>query len=310
MILIGGENLIDYIQEPGADGYPLYRAVPGGSPYNTAKAAARQDAPVGYLTPFSSDSLGTLLRDELAKEPLTILSETSKKPTTLAVVSLDDGQATYQFYRQGTAERDIDLQRLRALVPDDTTAFYVGSLAITDGKDAEIWSELYTEMGANGIFCAIDPNIRADFISDRDAFLRRLNTLMATANLIKLSDQDLEWIAPGSDQKTAISTIFDHSTADLVVLTLGEKGAFAMSHAGPIDIPPVKVPNLADTVGAGDTFMGSLLAQTHNRGLMKKDALKTCGRAQLEDLLNFAAKAAAINCTRVGCNPPKTAEIV
>lgn len=309
MILIGGENLIDYIQEPVSDGYPVYRAVPGGSPYNTAKAASRQGVPVGYLTPFSDDSLGQLLQSEIAKEDLALLGGTSTKPTTLAVVSLKNGQATYQFYRENTAERDIDLAHLTKAIPADAQAFYVGSLALSDGEDALIWASLFKSMKARGLFCALDPNIRAAFIPDREGYLARLNDLIAVADMVKLSDEDLEWIAPGEDLRAATRGIFDRSAADLVVLTMGDKGAFAVTAAGEVEITPNPVENLIDTVGAGDTFMGSLLAQTSKRGLMAPGAITAASLGDMESLLQYAARAAAINCTRKGCNPPTSEEV-
>ena len=311
MILVGGENLIDFIEFDGGDGgWPPYRAIPGGSPFNTAKAIARQGRQVGYLTPFSSDRLGQLLRGTLLAEPgLNALMPDSDKPTSLAVVSLIDGQPAYQFYREGTAERDITLAGLKAALPPDIDAFYIGSLALAHGADALAWSRLFHHLVDGGTFTAIDPNIRAAFIHDRGDYLARLEAMLARADLVKLSDEDIGWLYPGADMADAAQAILDRSAADLVVLTKGGEGATGFTTRGRIDIAPVPVPDLKDTVGAGDTFMGTLIAQSTTRGLNRKGGYAGASHDQLRDLLETAARAAAINCGRTGCNPPTLADL-
>ncbi len=307
MILIGGENLIDYIQEPEAPGHPLYRAIPGGSPYNVAKAVARQGAATGYLTPISSDSLGMLLSDDLSADGVTLLGGVSDKPTSLAVVSLQDGQARYQFYREATAERDLDLPLLTAAIPAEAEAFHIGSLALTDGSDAEAWEALFGRLHQRELFCSIDPNVRPAFVKDRAAYLDRLERLYQQANLIKLSDEDLSWLAPDQPLNTAQEALFERSTADVVVLTKGAEGARAICAAGAVEVPPEKVANLVDTVGAGDTFMATLLAECCRQGLHQN--LGAIDLATARKLLETAARAAAINCGRKGCNPPTALEL-
>lgn len=309
MIVIGGENLIDFIEEPGSGGYPLYRAIPGGSPYNTAKAAARQGPPVGYLTPISDDTLGRLLRAGLTPDGVALLAPPSVRPTSLAVVSLRDGQPAYQFYREGTAERDVTLASLTASLPASPRAFYIGSLALAHGPDAEAWAALFEALAGRGVFTAIDPNIRAAFIADRAAYMTRLERLFTRANLIKLSDEDVAWLYPDLDEDAALAAIAARSGADLVVLTRGGAGAVALRGDDRFAVPPHPVANLRDTVGAGDTFMGSLLAQTAVRGLMAGRALAGAPRDTVAAILATAARAAAMNCARVGCNPPTSAEL-
>ncbi|MSU90586.1 carbohydrate kinase [Rhodobacteraceae bacterium 2CG4] len=310
MILVGGENLIDFIQDPPDGGHPAYRAVPGGAPFNVAKATALQEVPVGYLTPFSSDPLGRQLLADLVKVPnMTALHPGSPRPTSLAVVSLTDGQARYQFYREGTAERDVTHEGLAALVPDAAEAFFIGSLAITDGPDARAWTALYDDLAGRGIFTALDPNIRAAFIHDRDRYLERLDHLLAGADLVKLSDEDIAWLAPGEDPRAAARRIAARSSAGLVVLTLGAQGAFAITADGEVTVPVHPVRELKDTVGAGDTFMGTLMAETRRRGKLSRGGLTGLSAAEAAEFLKVAARAAAINCERSGCNPPTLAQL-
>ncbi len=310
MILVGGENLIDFIQDPPDGGHPAYRAVPGGAPFNVAKATARQDCDVGYLTPFSSDTLGQLLQaDLMAEDRVEKLHAGSDLPTSLAVVSLTDGQAHYQFYRQGTAERDVTAEALRTAVPGAARGIFVGSLAITDGSDAAAWTTLYTELHHKGLFTALDPNIRAAFILDRPGYLARLDRLLGETDLLKLSDEDIAWLAPGEDPRQAARDIAARTPAGLVVLTLGGAGAMAISNGAEVTVPVHPVADLKDTVGAGDTFMGTLLAQSARADRLSGDALRAMSLDEVLGLLTLAAKAAAINCGRTGCNPPDLGDL-
>ncbi len=309
MFVVGGENLIDFIQESDVDGLPRYRAVPGGSPYNVAKALALQAVDTGYLTPISNDTLGELLIKGLPDQNLTLLMDRSSLPTSLAVVSLKAGQPEYRFYRENTAERDVSLDTLNAALPQSIAGFYIGSLAITDGTDADAWESAWITAHHRGVFTAIDPNIRPAFILDRDGYLARLNRMLAEADLIKLSDEDIGWIMPNMPLLEAAQQMFDASNTALLVLTLGSKGAVAFSQTGQVHIDATPVPDLKDTVGAGDTFMATLIAQIKAEGLMDHAGLRAADALTIRKILEAAAKAAAINCGRVGCNPPVLSEL-
>lgn len=304
MIVVGGENLIDFIQVEGANQTPVYQANPGGAPYNCAKAVGRQNTPVGYLTPISTDSLGEVLAREITASNVTLLSPRREEPTSLAVVSLADGIPSYQFYREGTAERQVSLDALTNATPGNTQAIYVGSLALTSGADSDVWAQYYVDMHAKGIFTALDPNIRTSFINDRDGYLLRLNKVLAATDLLKLSDEDLAWLFPEEPQAKAANMLIEQTSAKLLVVTLGEDGAFALSNGRKITVPSAKVHQLRDTVGAGDTFMATLLSRLEKLGRLHADALADMNATDIEDLLSWAACAAALNCEKDGCNPP------
>ena len=309
MILVGGENLVDFLQEAGGEGHPVYRANPGGSPFNTAMAIGRQDAPVGYLTPISSDSLGQLLRMTLVASGVDCLAPPSDKPTSLAVVSLVDGQPSYQFYRENTAEREVTTASLRACLPDPVTCLQIGSLCLANGRDADDWAVLATHLSASQVPVTFDPNIRPAFIHDRGDYFRRFRQVMAAADLVKLSDEDINWLYPDEDMQVAAKRLFDENDLAMLVLTKGGDGAVAFTASGRIDMDAAPVPDLVDTVGAGDTFMATLIAQLYTRELLDKSAMRGASRDDLAAILGLAARAAAINCGRKGCNPPTRAEL-
>lgn len=309
MILVGGENLIDFLQTGVEDDIPTYKAMPGGSPFNCAMAIGRQGVSVGYLTPISSDSLGGTLAKRLVDSNVELLAERNAKPTSLAVVALENGMASYQFYRENTAERMVTLESLTASTPDDATGVYVGSLALTDGVDADAWADYYCNAKRNGLFTTLDPNIRQAFIHDREGFLTRLDRVFMHTDLLKLSDEDLEWLVPNDDLVATAKGIASRTSAKVIVVTLGGDGAFALVGDQVVTIPPAPVNNLRDTVGAGDTFMATLIATLSQKNALSEDALAAMSAEDVKNLITRAAQAAALNCERDGCNPPSFEEL-
>ncbi len=306
MILVGGENLIDFIESP--DG--RFTANPGGGPYNIAKTLARQEQAVGYLTPISTDQMGDRLTLGLEASGATLLAPRSNSPTSLALVTLRNGQPSYQFYRQKTAERMVSPALLARITPQAATALHIGSLALTSGKDAEIWAEFYRASHARGLFTSLDPNIRPAFIKNHQKYLARIERLLSKTDLLKLSDEDLAWISPNLPIESAAKALRMQHGIPLLVLTKGSDGAMAFHQNGTINIPAAMADPFVDAVGAGDTFMGTLLAQLSDNGLLSSHALQTASAGALQTCLQYAAKAAALNCERSGCNPPNKAELI
>lgn len=304
MIIVGGENLVDFIQTDSADDTPLYHAKAGGSPYNCAMAIGRQGTSVGYITPVSTDTLGDMLANTLTESGVDLLAQRRDEPTSLAVVTLKAGVPSYQFYRENTAERMVSLNALMNSTPETATAIYVGSLAIADGADAEVWADYYCALHEKGMFTALDPNIRPAFIHDTEGYSARFNRVLAQTDLLKLSDEDLNWLYPDVEITDAAKMLMKRTSAKLLVVTLGSKGAFALANGHVVFVKSAPVKKLRDTVGAGDTFMATLLAYLDRKDAMTVDALVGMDAGNIENLLNYAACAAALNCQEDGCNPP------
>ena len=305
MILVGGENLIDFIESP--DG--TFTANLGGGPFNITKALARQGQAVGYLTPISSDQMGDRLAADLEADGATLLAPRSGSPTSLALVTLINGQPSYQFYRQKTAERQVSTTMLNRIIPKQAKAIQLGSLALTSGKDADAWAQIYRAAHQRGLFTSLDPNIRPSFIKNRRKFLARLEWILAKTDLLKLSDEDLDWLDPKRPASEAAQHLRTEYNIPLVVLTRGAEGATGFTAHGQFDVSAPKAEPFMDAVGAGDTFMGTLLAQLSNAGMLKRSALETADEARLTPILATAAKAAAMNCETSGCNPPYSADL-
>lgn len=308
MILVGGENLMDMIQTGHQNENCLFEAVPGGSPYNLAMAAGRQGVSVGYLTPISQDSNGDQLAQKLIGSNVLLCGSRSPAPTSLAMVNIENGVPSYAFYREGTAERQVDLDELSRNLTDQASIFHIGSLGLTGGEDAVAWEAFAKRAKDQGVKVSLDPNVRASLIHDPSAYRARIERMMALADILKLSDEDLEWLYEGADQEQALTEMLSHTNAEVIVLTKGGEGSSIWHEGSWHDMPSQPLKQLSDTVGAGDTFMASMLVWlTQNADIEQLDSLSL---SQKKDMQTYAGKAAALNCERQGCNPPWSSELI
>ncbi len=298
MLVIAGETIVDMIEfKPNC-----FEAFTGGGPYNVAKASAKMGVSTGYISPISTDSFGDKFDTEMKALGIKAVSPRSKQPSGLAVVEKDaTGHPSYSFYRESAADRDIDIETLKASFPNDASAFYIGGLGLADGHDAATWASLVSEISCP-IF--IDPNIRPTFIKDRESYLARLDQVYTKSYIVKLSDEDIAWIAPDSDPHTYMLDIMQKFGVKIGLLTAGSQGATAITSEGERFVKAPKV-NVIDTVGAGDCFSAASLSFLIDAGVIGE----LPSLDQLEEMLEYATIAAAINCTRAGANAPTDAEI-
>jgi len=309
MILVGGENLMDMIQIDNQNENALFEAVPGGSPYNLAMAAGRQGVKVGYVTPISKDKNGEQLAQNLLNSNVSLLGPRVTAPTSLAMVNIENGIPSYSFYREGTAERIITLDTLSKNITSEVSIFHIGSLALTGGADALVWEEFVKRTRENNIKVSLDPNVRPSLIAEPDVYRQRIKNLMTEVDILKLSDEDLLWLFNDSaDETNALAELEVIARAEILIVTKGSQGSAIFHEKKWHEITSHPVEKLSDTVGAGDTFMASVLAW-----VMKKEKLNELALLELnekKELLNYAAKAAALNCEKQGCNPPWENELL
>lgn len=309
IIAVGGENLIDLVETKQEDHLPHYIAHPGGGPYNIAMAAGRQGGDVVYLTPISVDRLGQMLAQNLIDSHVELLGPRFSLPTSLAIVSIKDDKPSFQFYRDGTAERNVTKEMLSTILDDDPWAFHIGSLALASGEDAEAWEEYYIAMHKKGVITSLDPNVRPNLIPNRESYINRLERMISCSDILKLSDEDLLWLYPDYPKEEAFEHISSLSGNGVKVMTKGAEGAFAKSNAAEQSINSVPLENLADTVGAGDTFMATILVWLRDNNMLTREDIYQLNESQLKSLLEKASLAAGLNCMKYGCNPPTSEEI-
>ncbi len=272
----------------------LFEAVPGGSPYNLAMAAGRQGVKVGYVTPISKDKNGEQLAQNLLNSNVSLLGPRVTAPTSLAMVHIDDGIPSYSFYREGTAERLVTLDSLSKNLTSEVSIFHIGSLALTGGEDALVWEEFVKRTRESNVKVSLDPNVRPSLIAEPDVYRQRIKNLMTEVDILKLSDEDLLWLFNDSaDETNALAELEVISRAEILIVTKGSQGSAIFHEKKWHEITSHPVEKLSDTVGAGDTFMASVLAW-----VMKKEKLNELAMLELnekKDFTHYAAKAAAIN---------------
>ena len=309
MILVGGENLMDMIQIDNQNENAIFEAVPGGSPYNLAMAAGRQGVTVGYVTPISKDKNGEQLAQNLFNSNVSLLGPRVTAPTSLAMVHIEDAIPSYSFYREETAERLVTLDSLSKNLTSEVSIFHIGSLALTGGEDALVWEEFVKRTRENNVKVSLDPNVRPSLIAEPDVYRQRIKNLMTEVDILKLSDEDLLWLFNDSaDETNALAELEVIARAEILIVTKGSQGSAIFHEKKWHEITSHPVEKLSDTVGAGDTFMASVLAW-----VMKKEKLNELALLELnekKELLNYAAKAAALNCEKQGCNPPWENELL
>ncbi|MGW5370280.1 carbohydrate kinase family protein [Streptomyces sp. NPDC004009] len=300
MIVVAGEALIDLVPRgPGA--LADLKPAPGGGPYNTAVALGRLGSPTAFCSRTSEDAFGEALLDGLRRAGVEVTDvQRGPEPTTLAVATLDaDGSAAYSFYVDGTADR---LFSVPASLPAGTRAVSFGTCSLVLEPGASAYEKLMREAAAQGLFTALDPNIRTGLIPDADAYRRRFGDWLPSVTLLKLSEEDAEWLGGTPREWLAAGP-------SAVVVTRGGDGLTVHTRGGAeYSVPGEKV-EVVDTIGAGDTVNAALLHGLAAQDALSPGALASLGPDGWRRLLRFAARAAAITCSRAGAEPPFAAEL-
>ncbi len=306
MILCHGEMLIDFLPTEARNGSPAYRPAVGGSPGNVALTLARLGVPVGFVGGLSTDFFGDQIAETLEQNGVAMdYVARLDRPSMLAFVNLDGEEPRYAFYDAEAAPRHWRLEDMKR-VGRDVSTLHFGSLSLIRLPAANAFDELMRREAAQRII-SFDPNIRAGLIDDEAAYRARLSDFFANSHVIKLSGADLEWIAPGADIGR-LAEGWLAAEARIVLFTRGGEGATIYARNGTVTRPARKV-KVADTVGAGDSSMGGLLAALSDIKALDREGLSRLSEQQLAEVLDFALAVAAVTCSRVGADPPTRAEL-
>ena len=297
-IWVCGEVLIDLI--PDGSGERVSHV--GGGPANTAKALARLGHEVYFIDGISSDQYGQMSRQELLDDEVKLdLALNSDKPTCLAIVSLNEnGGASYEFEIDGTATFDFSASWLPDPSRYKPSVLHIGTLVTVIQPGADVlydWAMQVAEFAP----IVFDPNVRSVVMNDRDKYLAAVERWVAISSVVKVSDDDLAWLYPGQ-QYADVAKRWINDGAALVVVTRGADGLVGFTADGVVEVPGVKV-DVADTVGAGDT-VGAIVVEA----MIEKGILNLTGDT-LKAVLNRAAIAAGITCSRKGAQPPYKHEL-
>ena len=306
MIICCGEALIDMLPRETTLGEKGFAPYAGGAIFNTAIALGRLGIKTGFFTGLSDDMMGDILRETLAASNVdSSFCAISSRPTTIAFVKLVNGQATYAFYDEGTAGRMITEADLPDL-GDECEAMHFGAISLIPEPCGSTYEALMNREHQKRVI-SFDPNIRPGFIKDKPKHLDRMRRMAAMSDIVKFSDEDLDWFGLEGDHDTLATHWLDQG-AKLVVLTRGAEGATGYTASFKVSVPSERV-TVVDTVGAGDTFDAGILASLKMQDLLTKAKVATLSEDAVRQALALGAKAAAVTVSRAGANPPFAREI-
>lgn len=292
-----GEALIDLVIEPDGS----VTAAAGGAPFNTARACGRLGVDVAFVGALSDDRFGTILRSRLVDDGVDVsAAPVVPVPTTLAAAEVDDrGAARYRFYIDGTSAPSLD----SVPAPLNGGVLFTGGLALVLEPMATT-VEAMLAAAARSVVVVIDVNCRPLVVTDRHTYVDRVWRVVQHAHVVKVSDEDLGYLAPGVDGLEAARGLLARGPST-VLLTRGGSGVDVLTATGErfVAAEPVDV---VDTIGAGDTFGGALMAWLVINGA-------GADRMGDPDLMQRAARAAnaaaGVACTRRGADPPSRIDL-
>lgn len=308
MIVVAGEALVDLIPGESIDEWGLPTLVPrlGGGPYNAALSAARLGVTTSFFSRVSTDPFGEALLRRLRTSGVeTSQVQRGDEPTTLAVVTLNEhGAAQYGFYTAGTADRLVEDP---GALEGPPFALSLGTLGMVLEPGVSGYEAVLRREYQRGVLTVLDPNIRAELIADPAAYRKRFEGWLSHLRLLKLSTEDAAWLAETdlADVPSAVRRWLDTGVGS-VVLTHGADGLSAHTTDGEVARVPGNHVPVVDTIGAGDTVQGALLAWFARREIVEPERLSV---EQWHAALRFAADAAAVTVSRQGAEPPTFDEL-
>jgi fructokinase len=262
--------------------------------------------PVGFIGGISTDFFGEALAGGLSGNGVSLAHvRRLDRPTTLAFVKLQGGEARYAFFDEGAADRHWSLEPTEDLEPE-ITALQFGGISLIRMPAADAYLALMLREAGNRVI-SFDANIRPNLVRDEADYRKRLNAFFRHSHIIKVSDADLDWIAPGADP-AALAAEWLAGHARVVLLTRGGEGATVFSR-GARAMRPARTVDVIDTVGAGDAFMAGFLAALHDRNWLDRAAMERLSEDDLVKALEFALAVAALTCSRTGADPPRRGEL-
>ena len=299
MIACVGESLIDRIGD---------KCLIGGCPFNVAVAASRLGAPVTFFGKVSSDNFGLSILERMIDDGVLFDPQScnAEEPTlcSKAVIG-EDGKATYTFDYEQTAACSMTEAELSASFSNegDINLVFFGSISLLMEPMASAIVPAMRGISTKPAWF-LDPNVRPSMVKNPDAYRKMILDLAGESDIVKVSDEDLAYLFPGFGSEEAEKKMAGICRSNLII-TRGEKGSSWYTKSFRVDCPAfnVGIGQIVDTVGCGDTFSGAVIAYLDRNNLIGQ--LADLRRCDVDSMLDYASRAAGLNCLFEGCNPPR-----
>ena len=298
-----GELLIDFVpQQKGCalDEVTHFERVAGGAPANVAMAVARLGGRSAMLSQVGEDAFGTHIIKTLRQAGVDTAGvfRTAQANTGLAFVSVDAaGNRSFSFYRNPSADLYLEESQITPAMFADSAALHFGSVDLVDWPVRQAHRRAIGLAKQAGALVSFDPNVRLPLWSSAADCQAAIRAFLPCADLVKLSDEELEFVTGCTEECVAAERLFAEGCR-LLLVTRGAAGAAAYTPQTQACIPAVPVP-VADTTGAGDAFAGAFLYQLARDGVTA-DMLTALSAAQLTAYLTFAARYASLTVQKKG----------
>lgn len=309
VVAVAGEAVIDLVAaEPGG----AYLALPGGSPANVAVGLSRLGVPTRMLARISGDPFGRRLHAHLVRNDVDAGAVVrAAEPSSVAFVHRGgDEPPSFDLRITATADWQWTADEVTGLRLDDVAALHIGSLAMVMPPGADVLAGFARQAHATATI-SYDPNCRPEVMEHLPDARSRIEALLRAADIVKISDADLEWLRPGADPGHFADDLLSAGVT-LVAVTHGAAGSvIAGPRCSPRRLHAYRA-DVLDTVGAGDSYMSAVLAALFRRGLLgaeRRDALRSVTASTLAEVFDEAARAAALTCSRRGADPPTRNEL-
>lgn len=269
MILSIGEILADMVGET-IDGTLTFKAFCAGAPFNVAVNAKNAGASVGFIGRVGRDVIGRFVTEEAKKANLDHLDiqVDNSRNTTLAFVTLTDGERDFAFNRHDTADYNIDVDKIDFSKYNGLKIIHLGSLMLSEENGKCFAKSIAKKAKDLGVKLSFDMNFRMDTYKDFEDAKKAYKPFVEQADIIKFSDDELRLYTGIEDVNEAIASIYQEG--QLFVLTLGSKGSLYYYNGQSGVVPTQKVVPV-DTTGAGDAFFGTFLANVENKEWNKEN---------------------------------------
>jgi len=301
-VLCGGEILLDFLSKDVGKGLAdsmLFEKRPGGSIFNVAVGLRRLGVPASLLTKLGGDEFSQGLMSVITEEKINTecLRRDPDLKTTLAFVALNkEGKPEFRFYRENAADTRLTVSEIEHIDPQDYSMYHFGSIALLEKPASDAYLELLDMFHGEKVTTSFDPNIRPSLIHDRKSFLQMFYRVSEVVDILKMSDDDLEYITGLADAREGLRKMPDRTNA-VILVTLGKNGAIASCRGQSRHVSTFNRVRVKDTTGCGDAFMAAILS-----GLLNSGDFTALSMSRLTDIVTFANAAATIVGTRYGAS--------